>query len=81
MNLEKLQKFNKNFLSVTWVFLIIGSVDHFSCEFEATNFACENIPHQIAQYNIKLLWVLVSIIFLGELTAWIMKKRAAKDAG
>tara|TARA_B100001964_G_scaffold106403_1_gene118874 strand:- start:116 stop:322 length:207 start_codon:yes stop_codon:yes gene_type:complete len=67
--LEKLQKFNKVFIRITWVLLIIGSIDHFSCELEATRFACEDLPHEIAQYNLKLLWVMVAIIFLGEVTA------------
>ncbi len=74
--LEKLQKFNKVFMRLTWVFLIVGSVDHFSCELEATKFACENLPHEIAQYNLRLLWVMVAIIFIGEVTAWILKRRA-----
>ena len=56
-------------MRITWVLLIIGSIDHFSCELEATRFACENLPHEIAQYNLKLLWVMVAIIFLGEVTA------------
>ena len=73
--LKKLQKFNKVFMGFTWVLLIIGSVDHFSCEFEATKFACENLPHEIAQYNLKLLWLMVAIIFLGEVTAWWLKRR------
>ncbi len=67
--LEKLQKFNKVFMRITWVLLIIGSIDHFSYELEATRFACENLPHEIAQYNLKLFWVMVAIIFLGEVTA------------
>ena len=67
--LEKLQKFNKVFMRITWVLLIIGSIYHFSCELEATRFACENLPHEIAQYNLKLFWVMVAIIFLGEVTA------------
>ena len=77
--LEKLQKFNKIFMRITWVFLIIGSVDHFSCELEATKFACENLPHEIAQYNLKLLWLMVAIIFLGEATAWLLKRRAQAE--
>jgi hypothetical protein len=71
----KLQKFNKIFMRVTWVLLIIGSIDHFSCEFEATKFACEKLPHEIAQYNLKLLWGMVAIVCLGEIAAWILKKK------
>ncbi|MBT3991531.1 MAG: hypothetical protein HON14_04340 [Rhodospirillaceae bacterium] len=78
--LIKLQKFNKIFLRVTWVLLAIGSIDHFSCEFEATKFACENLPHEIAQYNLKLLWVMVVIVGVGEIVAWILKRREAREA-
>ncbi len=56
-------------MRITWVLLIIGSIYHFSCKLEATKFACENLPHEIAQYNLKLFWVMVAIIFLGEVTA------------
>ena len=77
--LAKLQKINKIFMRITWVLLIIGSIDHFSCEFQATNFACEQLPHDIAQYNLKLLWVMVAIVLLGEIGAWILKKKEASS--
>lgn len=77
--LPKLQKFNKIFMRVTWVLLIIGGVDHFSCELETTKFACENLPHEIAQYNIKLLWLMVATIFTGEVAAWFLKKRESQE--
>ncbi len=75
MTHEKLRKFNRIFLRVTWIFLGIGLIDHFSCELEATRFACEFLPHGIAHYNLMLIWVMAGILVAGEIAAFIMKRK------
>ena len=79
-NLEKIQRFNKIFLRITWVFLTVGLVDHFSCELEATEFACEFLPHQIAWINLNLLWFMIAVVMIGEVAAWILKRKKAKES-
>jgi len=76
--LDKVQRFNRIFLRATWVFLTIGLVDHFSCEWETTAFACEFLPHQISAINLNLLWFLIAVVLLGEIAAWLLKRKKAQ---
>ena len=81
MTLATLLKTNKIIARVTWVLLAIGLVDHFSCELEATAFACEFLPHRIAANNLTLLWILIGIVLLGEVSAWAWKRKLARAQG
>ena len=76
--LEKVQRFNYIFMRATWVFLTIGLVDHFSCELDATEFACEFLPHSIARFNLDLLWIMIGVVIIGEITAWFLKWKKAQ---
>ena len=77
-HLHKVQRFNYVFLRITWVFLSIGLVDHFSCEWEATAFACEFLPHDIARSNLTFLWIMIAVVVIGEFVAWILKRRETR---
>lgn len=68
--LEKLNFFNKIVVRLTWFFLIIGIVDHWVFEF---------LPFPWAARNINLLWVLIAVLIVGELIAYVMKRRAPKE--
>lgn len=76
--LEKVQRFNYIFMRATWVFLAIGLIDHFSCELDATMFACEFLPHDLARFNLNLLWIMITVVVIGEIAAWILKRKKAR---
>ena len=80
MTLPALLKTNKIISRVTWVLLSIGLVDHFSCELEVTSFACEFLPHRVAANNLTILWILIGVVFLGEILAWDWKRKIVGES-
>lgn len=74
MNGQSLRKFNRVFLRIIWIFLAIGLIDHFSCEFEITQFACEFLPPKIAHFNLIAIWVMAGILLAGEIGAFVQKR-------
>ena len=69
--MDRLRKINRLVLRVTWVLLTIGLIDHFLLTF---------LPRDVAEFNILLLWVLVILVFAGEVTTYIARKRANRAA-
>ena len=80
MTLEKFEIGNFYLRRVTWIFLSIGLVNHFSCELEITEFACEFLPHQVEQWNMYLLWGLIGSLVIGEVIAWFWKRRVGGES-
>jgi len=83
MTLEQLQRFNKIWIRVTWIPLAIGLFDHFSCEWPfnkipGADMACENLPHNVFQYLMYLLWFLVGVAIITGAIAWLWEKRVTK---
>ena len=69
--MDRLRKINHFVLRVTWVLLTIGLIDHFLFTF---------LPRDVAEFNILLLWVLVVLVFAGEVTTYTARKRANRAA-
>lgn len=70
--LAKIVRVNKVVMRLTWVFLTVGLIEHFIFD---EWLASPIIPQVWFSSLMIVLWVLIVFVILGELTAYIAKRR------